>query len=324
MATKGVTPQGPGIGVDAKGGPVVDPTANVIALNEASIKRVDDMNVLLERLTDEKIRRMEEGIKVRAEITEMRSIYVKELMALRAEQQKELREQESKRLDAVRSVDQLAVKTESDRSTVAITALAAVHATTAETLRSAVNTSATNLATQLVSTVSAITERIASLEKASFTASGKQQVADPQIDRLAQMVERLVSHQAALDGKAGVVEPQIDRLALMVERLVAHQASMEGKAGVLDPQLERLAQMVEKLVASQASIVGKSEGIGMSWGILMGILGLVFGLVASGVTLYTVFAPNHQQQQTSPQIVYSLPSGPSSPSGLVPKSSVEK
>jgi len=39
----------PGIPVDSGGGPTVDPTANVIALNEASTKRIDDIAELREK-----------------------------------------------------------------------------------------------------------------------------------------------------------------------------------------------------------------------------------------------------------------------------------
>jgi hypothetical protein len=42
-------PSNAGQGVDAQGGPVVDPTANVIALNEAANRRQDDLRAALEQ-----------------------------------------------------------------------------------------------------------------------------------------------------------------------------------------------------------------------------------------------------------------------------------
>jgi hypothetical protein len=183
-----------GIGVDVHGGPVIDPTENVIALNEASIKRVDDILELRAQLVDEKIRRTEA-------VAELRAKHHESFAMLRAEHQIALDAQESKRLDSVRMIDQLAIKTESDRASLAITALATTAAVTAETLRSAVNTSATNLATQLDRTVSAINERIAALEKSSYTGMGKEQVADPQFFRLTDAVEQLTRHTAASTGK---------------------------------------------------------------------------------------------------------------------------
>jgi hypothetical protein len=151
-----------GIGVDWEGHPVIDPTENVRELFEAGATRQDDLRLAERRLQEEKIQRLE---------SEFRA--VQREVRIRADHQRDLDALESKRLDAVRSVDQLAAKTEADRAAAAVTALATQASTTAETLRSAVNTSATNLATQLDRTVSAIVERIAALEKSSYTGAGK-------------------------------------------------------------------------------------------------------------------------------------------------------
>jgi hypothetical protein len=180
-----------GMGVDAHGGPVIDPTKNVLDLVEAAVKRLDDMTELRAALTSEKILRLE---REQALIVTMAD--------LRASHQKDLDTLESRRLDAMRSVDQLAVKTEADRSALAISALAAAAATTAETLRSAVNTSATNLATQLTNTVNAITERIASLEKSSYTGLGKQAVVDPQLTEMLAEMRSVRNAQAQGAGKS--------------------------------------------------------------------------------------------------------------------------
>jgi hypothetical protein len=152
--------------------------------------RQDDLRLSERRLQEEKIRCVE---------IQMRTLQHE--MALRATHQASLDALESKRLDAVRGVDQLAAKTEADRAAAAVTSLANSAATTAETLRSAVNTSATNLATQLDRTVTAITERIAALEKSSYTGAGKQAVADPQMERLSTLVEALARSRASEAGK---------------------------------------------------------------------------------------------------------------------------
>jgi len=207
----------PGIAVDAYGGGVIDPTKNVLDLVDAAVKRIDDVGRLRALLVDVQIAHQ-------AEIGRLRADYQTAIDAL-----------EAKRLDAIRQVDQLAVKTEADRSAAAITALATTAATTAETLRNAVNTSATNLATQLTNTVNAITERIAQLEKLSYTGQGRQAVSDPQI--------------------------------------------------------ERLSQMVEALARSQATSGGKSEGIGMSWSVLLAGVALIGGLLAISGRLTPSVAP---------------------------------
>jgi len=180
-----------GLGVDSEGLPVIDPTENVRELFDAGATRQDDLRLAERRLQEEKVRRIE---------SEMRGL--RREVKLRAHNQKDLDTLEAKRLDAVRSVDQLAVKTEADRSAAAITSLAAQAATTAETLRSAVNTSATNLATQLDRTVTAITERIAALEKSSYTGQGKQAVVDPQLTEMLVEMRAIRTTQATGAGKS--------------------------------------------------------------------------------------------------------------------------
>lgn len=136
--------QMPGIAVDAQGGAVVDPTANVLDLVEAAVRRQDDLRSAAEKLYDAEVR------------------HLNHMAELRAEFSKELRELESKRVDANRQVDVLAAKTEAAGVLAAVQTLAATTASTAETLR---NT--------LASTLSAVNERIASLEKSSYTGAGK-------------------------------------------------------------------------------------------------------------------------------------------------------
>jgi hypothetical protein len=174
----------PGMGIDAHGGPVIDPTANVLALVEAANRRQDDLREMNNARIDAELRNQEQ------------------MADLRASHQTALDTLEAKRLDAVRSVDQLAVKTEADRSAAAIAALATAAATTAETLRSAVNTSAINLATQLDRTVTAITERIAALEKSSYTGQGKQAIADPMMEQLIAEMRNVTAQRAADRGRS--------------------------------------------------------------------------------------------------------------------------
>jgi hypothetical protein len=259
-------PPGSGIGIDADGYPVIDPTENVRELFEAGATRQDDLRLAERRLQEEKIARVE---------GDMRALQRE--VALRAEHQKDLDTLEAKRLDAVRSVDQLAVKTEADRSAAAITALANAAATTAETLRSAVNTSATNLATQLDRTVTAITERIAALEKSSYTGAGKQAVADP-------MMEQLIGE---------------------MRNLTAQRAADLGKAAVVDPRLAELMADVRSNTARLQAGAGKSEGMSDLWKLIIAAVGLLVALNALGLfarpsaPVYTP-APYGTQLPTTP------------------------
>jgi len=200
-----------GHGIDAMGASALDPTANVIALTNAGYRRQDDLRMAAQALTDAKLAHVEEIVKLQAGF------------------QREIDALESKRLDAIRAVDQLTAKTEADRQAAAVTTLATQAATTAETLRSAVNTSATNLATQLDRNLTAMTERIAALEKSSYTGAGKQAVADPMMEQLINEMRNLTAQRAADAGKAAVVDP---RMAELMAEVRANSAKLAVGSGV--------------------------------------------------------------------------------------------
>jgi hypothetical protein len=175
---------GRGIGVDYQGGPVVDPTENVISLNEAANKRQDDLREANDKYMSARI------------------MHVEEMARLRAEHGKAISELESNRLNAIRQVDQLAVSTAADRAQDAIQTLAATTAANADNVRTALSATAATIATQLTNTVAAITERLAALERSSYEGVGKQKVADPQMERLSALVELLARNQATGAGKS--------------------------------------------------------------------------------------------------------------------------
>ncbi len=186
-----------GHGVDAFGGPVVDPTANVLALVAAANHRQDDLREMNNARIDAELRNAET------------------LASVRAKHQELVDALEAKRLDAVRGVDQMASQTEAERNAAAVTALATTARTTAETLRAAVDSAASNLASQLTQTVAAMTERIAALEKSSYEGAGKNAVADPMMEQLVGEMRNLTAQRAADAGKALVADPRL--LEMMAE-----------------------------------------------------------------------------------------------------------
>jgi len=99
-----------GIGVDKTGGPVVDPTQNVLDLVEAAVKRLDDLRVADAR-------------------------HANQLAAVRAEHAKELRVIEKDRLDAIRAVDVGAVQRAAEVQATQAGALAAQVVATADAFR---------------------------------------------------------------------------------------------------------------------------------------------------------------------------------------------
>lgn len=172
-----------GLGIDASGGPVVDPTANVIALNDAANQRQDDLRELTNKYTESRLSAVEA------------------LAQLRAEHAREIRLLESDRLDKIRQVDVLAGNTAADRALVAIQTLATSQATAAETLRAMVQSTATTIATQTAGAMAAVTERLSALEKSSYEGKGKQALTDPQLVELMTEMKGLRESRSESGGK---------------------------------------------------------------------------------------------------------------------------
>jgi len=178
------SPARDGLGVDRTGGPVIDPTANVIALNDAATKRQDDLRAAHQRYVDAQI------------------AHVKEIGELRASHAKEIRQLETERLNSIRSVDVAGGEREAKRALDAVQALAATSATNTETLRNAVTSSATAIAKQTAETFAEVSARLAALERSSYEGKGKEAVADPALVALVQEVKSLATSVSTGSGKS--------------------------------------------------------------------------------------------------------------------------
>lgn len=174
-----------------RNGSVVDPTKNVLDLVRAMEKTLDQLRVADGDLLNEKIARLHDKAGHNATIID-----------LHAKHQIALDLKESSRLDSVRQVDQLAVKTESDRAAAAVMALAAQANTTAENLRKSVDSSAATLAAQLSQSMMTIGDRITSLERTSYLGAGKSAVSDPAIEKISQEVQALARSRDTTTGKS--------------------------------------------------------------------------------------------------------------------------
>jgi len=173
-----------GIPVDANGGPTVDPTQNVLDLVDAAVTRLDDIAVLRSELADAKAKRIED-------LSEQRERHAKEIRQL-----------ESDRLKEVRLVDQLNATQLAQQIRDAVDTLATTASATAEALRNQQTATATAVAAQSERVVSPIIDRLAALERASYTGQGRQAIADPQMERLATLVEKLSTTQTETTGKS--------------------------------------------------------------------------------------------------------------------------
>jgi hypothetical protein len=181
---------GAGMGVDAAGGPVIDPTKNVLDVVDAAVRRLDDILEIRAQLTDEKIMRMEREW-----------IHLDRFGKLRAEYEAMLRQAESQRLDSIRQVDREDVNKTAAQNLAALQTLQTQTSTMAETLRTQVSNTATTLANQLAQQFAESNKRVSALELTSSEGRGKQAVADPQLERLALLVEKLAASQATGVGK---------------------------------------------------------------------------------------------------------------------------
>ena len=247
-----------GLPTDSSGGPTVDPTANVIALSAAANKRQDDLREMNNSRLDSEV------------------AHLKEMAHLRAEFDKEIRALESNRLNAIRQVDVLAVNTAADRASAAIQALAAVTVTNADNLRNALNSTATTIAQQTANTVTAITERIAALEKSSYENKGKSGLADPM---MVEMVQELKSLRESRSEGIGMIR-------------------------VADPILTDMMTELKSLRESRSTVTGKSQGIQATWGTILSVVALIASLIAVGTFF---FSYNNNSPNTIPINTSSVP-----------------
>jgi len=174
------------MGVDSAGAPVVDPTANVIALNEAATRRQDDLRILERELTDAKLD------------------HIKEIAYLRSKYTIRLAEAESKRIDAIRAVDVNAVAVASERQSAAATVLANQVASSADALRTLVSTTAAAMAEQQRQQTAQITDRLTVVERSQYEGRGKELVMDPAMTRLIEKMESVLEFKTKIGGKEEV------------------------------------------------------------------------------------------------------------------------
>ena len=153
----------------------IDPTANVLQLVEAAVKRIDDLRTSADKHINEKI--------------DIHIAYMKELSLA-----------ESKRLDSIRSVDVGAVAIASEKAAATANVLATQVTQSAETLRALVASTAASVATNLAQVSTQLTDRLALLERKQYENQGKSSVTDPQFDALIKKIDSLGESRATTTG----------------------------------------------------------------------------------------------------------------------------
>jgi len=182
-----------GLGTDAQGNPVVDPTRNVIDLVDAAILRQDDLRRASERRLDD--------LRTAAEhLSNVKHAHIKEVAQLRADHAREIAGAETKRIDAIRAVDVAAVGIATERAAAAANVLATQVSQSAETLRALVATTATASQQQATASFGQLADRITLLERTSYEGSGKSAVSDPLAAKMAETIELLSRNMAERQG----------------------------------------------------------------------------------------------------------------------------
>lgn len=213
----------PGIAVDSRGGPTIDPTANVIALTEAANQRQDDLRAAAKELSDAKIEHQKE-------ISDLRSEHQKEIRKLDRVHQEKIAKAESGRLDSIRQVDREDVSKTATAANTAITTLAKQTTDLATTLQKQVSdtTAATEARNSTQNTDT--NKRLSALELSSSEGKGKQTIADPQMEKLTALVASLAANQATSTGKTEGISTAW-AVMLAVAGLIATLITI-GSAGV--------------------------------------------------------------------------------------------
>jgi hypothetical protein len=179
-------------------GGTIDPTANVLALVEASVKRINDLQDAA-TLRIESLRELDNKRIDDLRIAEARRL--DEQAALREQYHDKLSLAEAKRIDAIRAVDVNNVSVASERAAAQAMVLANQVTTSAEALRTLVASTATTTAAQQSAITQQFTERLTSLERAQYEGKGKSSLADPQIAELVAEMKSLRESKSVTTGK---------------------------------------------------------------------------------------------------------------------------
>lgn len=220
---------GAGLGVDATGGPVIDPTANVVALQAAATQRQDDLREASERFILARIEaseHLEELREMHAKaLRESESRRLDEVIALRANYEERLQAAEAKRIDAIRTVDVNAVAVANQRAveqaavldqnvTQSADNVRNLVADTAAAVAAAQEASNNALSAKIDQSFNALQSRVAALEQAQYLGQGRQTVSDPALQALVDEVKVIKTTQSSGDPAVAALAEEIKALRL--------------------------------------------------------------------------------------------------------------
>ena len=187
----------PGVGIDARGGQVIDPTQNVRELVIQESKYQDAMRNAMSQMIHEKI----DGVK------EMLNLVSSNVVTF----------QNAQRDAETRRIDELAQTRQEFQNTIR------------DMLAESVRTTSTLVSTQLVQIQATFDTRVSKLEAGAFTQAGKSSVADPQLaDFMRQQAINTSNLSTSMgDMVAKMNSSQADALAKMTLK-IAEIGAMES------------------------------------------------------------------------------------------------
>jgi hypothetical protein len=144
------------------GGPVIDPTKNVLDLTNAANKRQDDLREMYNRFIEASIRRLDETVRRVEQIADLRAQHAHDVSMIHQAHDREIHKMEQDKLAAFRASDEMARITEANRSLAAI-----------QVVERTLNSTATALASQNAENNVEVNRRLAALEKSSYEGAGK-------------------------------------------------------------------------------------------------------------------------------------------------------
>lgn len=211
-----------GHAVDSAGNAVADPSINVGALVEAEGRRQDDLRLAEARRQDD--------LRLAAkELADVNSKHLQEIATLRDTHSTAMQAKESSRVDSLRQGD----REETTRATVGAQANIQTLATTTTQL-------ADTLRSKEAITTAEVNKHFAEIDRSLSEGKGKQGVADPANERLAQAVEKLVAaQQTGVGEKAGMTDTVklIIGLLTLVSLYLGFTAASHGSTTATQPQI---------------------------------------------------------------------------------------
>ncbi len=195
-----------GIGVDSSGGPLVDPTKNVLDLVEARGVAAANLRKSDKEIVKISIKNLRKDLRGRNKhilaIIQLRAEFQSEVVKLQAEHRTAMAKAEADRLNSIRQVDREEVAKTAVAANTAITTLASTTLNMADTLRKEVANTAIAQENRFGTFVNDVTKRLSAIELSQSEGKGKGARDEPAFERMSSLVEKFVANQQTTTGKS--------------------------------------------------------------------------------------------------------------------------